>query len=984
MLYALSMDHIAGAPKVSATIDWSFAKVAGAVAGAREASEEELFQQYRRSVESSPKLSSAKVPGRHGSIETVPLESIYVEHEVRGLATLDDIWRHHRVAILGEDGLGKSAFLKHLNLMLLRQPTSAESARLWPLHVELDRFTQQQKHDELVEFAIEDALRGEQQAPVRAMLRRCNDEQRLVLFCDGLEKVHTNYERVIDELSRQPRFVAAIRPGARTDVGQEAGGTLRLEPFDQRRINLFVERWVRAVAANSPDVDASRILREISSQPSLLELAGIARFLGLMCALIGSGQVVVARRTAVVAAAWSSVRESAFASLPYARRQAALQAIQRLAYRAFAGSSAGDSEFEEADLYEALADPREPNPDEIVDLLLQHEIIVPGSRPGYASRSFRFLVQTFQDYLAAEQLAADSAFLKDLAALRIDSRWARLLPLLACILGTDGKRVPALRSFLETLSALPTGEVHGLHWCLIAECLAEVDPVFLPQLTPIPQHTGEALLRVWFDQPSARVRVLPWVRRLQPLEFRRGLDDILAEPSAPMDRRGGAAFALSAFRDPATLTALIEIAETDPLPGVRTAACLGLASLKAPAAVNAIVGRLRDPDVTVRQLAGRCLARWRDRRLAEPIIAAWLDALSMTPQDPIARSISTGAWSLAILSVRRETTMPALLSALVVDPPVPAQFAAAVLGEAGVRAAVWPGIELLESPDADAVTKQTAAQMLVLLGTEASVSAVRASFARGDYAAALGAYLGISAIETVRATPAGELLLDSADVSIPWSTARSLELGVFESQFAEYSKILEGQIALQGRDAVIAEARSRFTPWDTRPVTPSDALAEFTRVADPNGEDLERVAAFEFLQLLEPDSGLVLDALLDQSPTVAVRAAVMDSRPPRRGSYRAGPGALRHAARARPQLQLCGCCQCADSARLPCDVDRAPGARVPHRGGGTVGAEHTVRFPGIRGWPPRASGWPDSHRCRPRGRAAASARCGLRQASERR
>ena len=124
VLYALSMDHIAGAPKVSATIDWSFAKVAGAVAGAREASEEELFRRFRRSVESSPKLSSAKVPGRHGSIETVPLESIYVEHEVRGLATLDDIWRHHRVAVLGEDGLGKSAFLKRLNLMLLRQPTS--------------------------------------------------------------------------------------------------------------------------------------------------------------------------------------------------------------------------------------------------------------------------------------------------------------------------------------------------------------------------------------------------------------------------------------------------------------------------------------------------------------------------------------------------------------------------------------------------------------------------------------------------------------------------------------------------------------------------------------------------------------------------------------------------------------------------------------------------------------------------------------------
>lgn len=871
-LFALSMAHIASASKISATIDWNFAEAAGAGTGDGEPGEEELFLHYRRIVESSPKLSSAKVPGRHGSIETVPLESIYVEHEVRGLATLDDIWQRHRVAVLGEDGLGKSAFLKHLNLRLLDETGPAEGARLWPLHVELDRFAQQTKHEELVEFAIEDTLRGDQQAPLRAMLRRCNSEQRLVLFCDGLEKVHANYERVIDELSRQPRFVATIRPESRTDIGQEAGGTLRLEPFDQRRINLFVERWVQAVAADSPDVDASRILREISSQPSLLELAGIARFLGLMCALISSGQTVVARRTAVVAAAWLSVCESAFTSLPFARQTLGLQAIQRLAYRAFAGQTAGDSEFEKAELYEALADLREQDPDEIVALLLQHEIIVPGSGSGYPSRSFRFPVQTFQDYLAAEQLSGDSAFLKELSALRLDSRWARLLPLLACILGKDRKRLPALRSFLETLSALQTGEVLGLHWCLVAECLAEVNPDLLPQLAPVPQKVGTELLRVWNDQPSVRGRVAPWIRRLQPPEFRRGLDDILADSSASMERRGGAAFALSAFRDPAALDTLVMIAEKDPVPGVRTAACLGLAFSKAPAALNAIVGRLRDTDLAVRQMAGRCIARRRDRELAEPVIAAWLDGLHSTPSDPFFRVISNLAWSLAILSVRPEATVPVLLDSLEPDRPNEAQFAAAVLGQAGVRGAAWPGIQLLEAPNNDPLTTQAAAQMLAMLGTEASMAALRAAFARADQAAKSGVFAAFSAIETVRTSPAAELLLDATDTSITWSIVRPIEAEMFEAQAASNLLLLDSLIAAQGREALLAEFRAALEKEFT-PLASADTLAEFARVFAPDADDLERVAAFESLQLLEPNSERLVKGLFDRDSRVALRAA---------------------------------------------------------------------------------------------------------------
>src|SRR6185295_4514569 len=181
--------------------------------------------------------------------ETVPLESIYVEHEVNGLTRLDGIWRRHRVAVLGEDGLGKGAFLKYLNMRLLRIGNVEAGARLWPLHVELDRYAHQADRQDLVDFAVDDSLRGDQQARLRAYLRACNGEGRLVLFCDGLEKVHANYELVVEALSRQPRFVVALRPGSRIDVGQEAGGTLRLESFDQRRIKAFVERWIETIAS---------------------------------------------------------------------------------------------------------------------------------------------------------------------------------------------------------------------------------------------------------------------------------------------------------------------------------------------------------------------------------------------------------------------------------------------------------------------------------------------------------------------------------------------------------------------------------------------------------------------------------------------------------------------------------------------------------------------------------------------------------------
>src|SRR6185295_10209124 len=217
-----------------------------------------------------------------------------------------------------------------------------------------DRYAHQADRQDLVDFAVDDSLRGDQQARLRAYLRACNGEGRLVLFCDGLEKVHANYELVFEALSRQPRFVVALRPGSRIDVGQEAGGTLRLEPFDQRRIKAFVERWIETIAAPKSRMDATSVLQAISNQPSLLELAGMPRFLGLICAVMSGGQTVVATRTALVSTAWNTVWQASFGAESFARRQAAAKTLQALAKRVFERQASTDREFDEAELYEAL------------------------------------------------------------------------------------------------------------------------------------------------------------------------------------------------------------------------------------------------------------------------------------------------------------------------------------------------------------------------------------------------------------------------------------------------------------------------------------------------------------------------------------------------------------------------------------------------------------------------------------------------------
>jgi tetratricopeptide (TPR) repeat protein len=869
-LFAVSMAQVATVPSMRNAV----ALPPAADGPATEPTQVDLFQQYRQIVEAMPKLTSVKVPGSGGAFETVPLESIYVEPELSGLRTIDDIWSRRRLAVVGEEGLGKGAFLKALNLRLLRAANRGEDA-LWPLHVELDRYAGQTDRADLMDFALDDVLGRREDDGLRAHVKSCGQQGRVVLFCDGLEHVGAGYERVIDALSRQPRFVVGVRPGARMDVGQESGGTLRLQPFDRRRIEAFIGKWADSIAHNTGSLNEDQLLRDIVSQPSLLELAGMPRFLGLICAVASGGKTVVATRTALISSAWDTVWQAALGAESFARRQGTARTLQQLARAIFERGASVSREFDEEELYDALGRAGEREPDAVVARLIEHEIIAPGRDSGSASRSFRFPLDGFREYLAAESLAGDDAFLKTLTSLPIDSRWAQILPLVTGVLARAQKSLPLLRVFLSDLSALATGESLGLHICLVAECLAEVPADRRAGLAPFPQETAEKALEVFIDQPITLGRMMPPLRRLQPPSMRRDLENILEDRGRPLDQRSAAVYALSAFTDQKAFETLAHLATHGDAADVRVAACLGLASFRREEAGGVLVAALRDQEFRIRLTAARCLGRRQDRDRASMVLSAWLDSRPQKAGNDFLRAVEAVGWMAAIVSLRPEATVPALLDRLTGGGEDEVPFAAQVFAETGTRGAAWPGIQILNSAANDTV-RQVVTEMLFRLGSEAAIAALRQALARGDEAAKLGVLFGYGAAELLRTSPAADLLINPVEASLTWSMVARLEADLLEAQKATMREFLDAPVAERGREAVLAEARAALMQGEAGAegaARRSDLLNDLAKVFSGNDGDWKRAAAFETIQLLEEDSELLVNALFDADSAVALQAA---------------------------------------------------------------------------------------------------------------
>ena len=842
--------------------------------------EAQLRQRYAMLVESLPKLSSLKVPGASGAIETVPLESLFVEPVVGDLARLDDLWQRRRVALVGDEGAGKSGLLKHLNLRLLRAPAGSPSAQLWPLHVELDRFAKQTAQDDLLAFGLDDLLGRDDQPALRAHLETCARDERLVLLCHGLEHVGPAHDRVVDALGRHSRFVVAVRSGRPVDIGQESGGTLRLQPLDRRRIAAFVGKWMRTIAPRRAPVDARQLVDEIVANASLLELARSPRFLSLICAAASNGVAMALTRTALLSAAWHAVWHATLGDAPYARRRAAARALGELARHGVAQPAATRYGFDEDALFDALGRAGEQDADALVERLVEYDVLVPSGGAALTARLFRFSFDSFQDYLAAAHLADDDAFLDNLSALRLDTRWARVLPIVAGILGDGTRPLDTLHAFFRTLSGLATAEALGMHACLVAECLAEANPALLPELAPWPARTAAALLDVWEQRPTARTQLLRALRRLRPTEAGERFRTIALDPTRSEVQRAPATFGLSAFGDDATLSTLTGLVADGAPKSVRMAALLALSAHDHADAVQAQLRGLRDAETQVQALAARCLAARRDRSLAPALIDAWHASSSQRDaiEKPLQRIVIEVAWHMAFATLRSEATLPALLSLVgngdgsENDGGAPT-FAMLVLAEAGVRAAVAPGIEVLESSTSDKV-RYAAAMMLLRLGTAPAVAALRRAFARGDEAARLGAFEGFAAVEQRRNDPAAQVLGDAVETNFSWAWFLDVERSVVESQIANVRAALQERVSEEGIEAVRDEALRAFAlPAAAASAPAGDALAQLIETLTPDEAATKRLVAFETLQALGGDPDMLLDALFDPAPVVVARAA---------------------------------------------------------------------------------------------------------------
>ncbi len=877
-LYALTLEEIGAGSKVGPILEWGELKELSAAGSVDETrSEEELFESYREIIESIPKYSSVKVPGSDGAIETAPLNAIYVEPQVVGVSNVEEIWDRRRVAVLGEGGIGKGAFLKHLQLLLLRRDDPNE--RLWPLHCELDRYVSQDEEPDLVGFTLNNLLPAEEDAPLRKHLEICAKEGRLVLLCDGLQHVGSEYGRVVDALSRQRRFIVAVRPEQPTDVGQESGATLRLRPFNRERIAEFIFKWGLTFAADNPDFDAKKIQQEIQKKGAL-ELARNPGFLGLICADLAGGGSLALTSTAVVSNAWKAVWEASFGNESYSRRRAVATALQRAATQSLGLESASGHEFDESELFDYLTEAGETEAEEVVERLVAREIIAPTEGLGFASRSFSFSFDRFQEYLAAEQLANDKTFIQGVPDLQIDSRWSRILPIVTGILGRDKRRLDTLQTVLASLADLSGGEALGHHVCLLGECLTEVHPELIPALQPFPDQTAAEIVRTWTQDPFARNRMLPLFRHLQLDAIRTGLRRALGDAEIPQEHRAAAAIAFGSLNDAEAVESLRQVLREDPSSAVRSAACLGLALCQDDSAGPALVTALSDADTQVRMTAARCISRQGDRDLAPAVLEAWLDSAAVRAQidNMLVRAMAEVFWFGAITNLRPEAVLPILLEYLTAGRNEEQAIVIPVMGGCGARAAISPLISILESEESNDDQRLSAALALAQLETDTSIFALDQAIRRGDDAAKMGALTAYSAAELMRNSPAAELFVDPAGQALSWSIVEPLELEIFEAQAKSTREQVEGLVEEDGLEAVIAKARKEFEDVSTLPAgtsSPDDMLHVVGQILAPSdGDDLTRFAAFEILQYLDGSPELAVAALGDPDLLISTRAAV--------------------------------------------------------------------------------------------------------------
>ncbi len=531
----------------------------------------------------------------------LPLADIYVERTLAPLSagaaptTLAALMDERRVRVLieGELGSGKSVLLRRLALACAGCATgNDELASLFtqkPDVVLLPLLIDARELAEIMDYPaggasnrsfsgfwdmLEVLLRRD---GLNSLLPTIEQALRLgncLVLVDGLDDVAEREQGrlLLTALGRfiarypDSRYVVTCRHAALLSLGALGGFThYTLPPFDDEQIDLFVERWYRAVN----HARGSFLLDDDDSHIALLQghlrahdyLHTIAsNGLGAaLCVLVQSeGQPLPAARGAVyermidlLLDRWEQVRgDVVVPSLAHvlgvdvlSRREARLALLQPLAlafqfHPDLSGNTPATMRFTEVEpwLRKSLVglgvDERRAIEQVIPQLLLWccHQGIL-AANDSFSEYAMPW--RTLREYLAGLALARQPDFPARAFALANDPRWRETLLLAVHELGT-GPRVDTAHEFITTLlESFSSAESRGPHDLLLAaECLLELGAAS-EHARSLHAHIQEDLMTLMQsgDQPpSERVRAGLLLGKLGDPRFRQMLPPLIRVP----------------------------------------------------------------------------------------------------------------------------------------------------------------------------------------------------------------------------------------------------------------------------------------------------------------------------------------------------------------------------------------------------------------------------------------------------------------------
>ncbi|MEO5340472.1 MAG: SUMF1/EgtB/PvdO family nonheme iron enzyme [Magnetococcus sp. MYC-9] len=576
------------------------------------------------------------------------------------------VGRQRHAALFGDPGAGKSTALRKLLHHCLLEGASVLELPdgTIPLFLRLRRFAEPFLNKPLSAFIQHELNESSGHSLPTGLGKRLWKRGKLLLLLDGLDEIASQglrgrVARKLDDAlltawSRNIHAVVSCRYAG-------YGGTVRLgnaflhldvRPLDADQVEDFVRLWFQEAHGSLPKGDPlqagqeSAKLLENLRQPhhanrQIQLLVGNPLLLTLLCVVVLQKYEIPRRRVEfyrqcleVLLYRWRHLQEG---EEPPLTPEMALSVLRRMAWEMHTAGRQYDMTAQEfADLAAAVLD-QQGHAQPLPDGGLRWFHLTCGVLEEYAPRHYGFMHLGFQEYLAAQHVAAQrQTLVAELVSHRGEEWWKEVILLTAGL--EDGDL------FVHLVKALlpGVGQEEGAEW--LRAVLAEAP---LINLTPFEERLdigtpGEqsALLRLLRGRSNHRLREIA-----ERLASRTDSEEVRAQANRFLDRpaaaalagptTNGAAPALEIFIEPRTGLRLL------PVPGgIFTMGSLdGHEDERPPHPVRLSPYWLAETPVTNRHYGlylqatrTREPAQWRDRRFSDPeqpvVGVDWADAVA--------------------------------------------------------------------------------------------------------------------------------------------------------------------------------------------------------------------------------------------------------------------------------------------------------------------------------------------------------------------